>query len=104
MPNTWLIVGRTPRSAADAPVGSHSMDDTDFVGEKRALGVGPTILKQVCFGVRRASRAGSCAFFDWKMLVPPAHRVIALHGAGGDRGPTESLFHRLARASADLAP
>jgi len=28
-------VGRTPRSAADAPVGFDSMDEADFVGEER---------------------------------------------------------------------
>src|ERR1035437_8930536 len=33
-----LIVGRTPRSAADAPVGLHSMDEADFVGEERVQG------------------------------------------------------------------
>src|ERR1035437_3121723 len=33
-----LIVGRTPRSAADAPVGLHSMDEADFDGEERVQG------------------------------------------------------------------
>jgi hypothetical protein len=42
MPHTFpstaqpaLMVGRTPWSAADAPVGLRSMDEVDFLGEKR---------------------------------------------------------------------
>jgi hypothetical protein len=31
-------VGRTPRSAADAPVGLRNMGQADFVGEKRSRG------------------------------------------------------------------
>jgi hypothetical protein len=31
-------MGRTPRSAADAPVGLRSMDEADFVGEERVQG------------------------------------------------------------------
>src|ERR1019366_3001669 len=33
-----LIVGRTPWSAADAPVGLLGMDRADFVGEERVQG------------------------------------------------------------------
>ena len=38
MAQSALIVGRTPRSAADAPVGLRSMDEADFVGEARVQG------------------------------------------------------------------
>src|ERR1019366_5724433 len=32
------IVGRTPRSAAEAPVGLHGVDEADFVGKERVQG------------------------------------------------------------------